>query len=192
MSSQIAVRIAGDPRRSARTLYSGKATYRYARGEGGGATVVNLCAIGACPALGRYLRPGRFILVGLETDSWPRGTIELKAQIVWCRPTDNPGAFLMGVRIFQDDPDTGAVMSDLLLRSRAGEAVAHPQPAPLWHLNGENAIRATGTPGKVEPDMLRLNSVGSRCMPNAQCLGNPGWSSGGEGAEARSCHPACA
>jgi len=161
MITQTTARIANDPRRSVRAPYSGNATYRYARNEGGSATLVNLCPSGACLALGRYLRPGRFILVALETDCSPCRTIELKGQIVWCRPTEDAGAFLMGVRILQDDPDTGVAISDLLSRSQARETVGRHRPAPVWHLDGENSLKAAAL-SRVGPSRPHA--------PDAGCL----------------------
>jgi len=161
MNGLTAVRTAKDQRRSARASYSGKATYRYARDDGGSATVVNLCPSGACLALGRYLRPGRFMLLALEADSSPRTTIELKTQVVWCRPTKNIGVFLTGVRILHDELDTEVTISELLSRTPENEPVPARRPVSVWDLDGGNTLKAAGTGGN---GIASCNHVGVAVM----------------------------
>jgi len=92
-----------EQRRTRRTPWRGSVVYQPAPGERGFASWRNISHNGASLQLGRFLRPGRFAMLISESPFTESGTIELKARVVWCRPTQNSEWFVAGVRIYHDD-----------------------------------------------------------------------------------------
>lgn len=96
-----------EKRRFERVPLDGRLTYRYNQGENAAGTWRDLSRSGARIQLGRYLRPGRRVmLIVASDDESDEPAIELKAQIVWCRPVSDSHDFEAGLRIFHDQPDT--------------------------------------------------------------------------------------
>jgi hypothetical protein len=76
-------------------------------------------------SLGRYLTPGRKVLVRVFSVRNPNEAAELKGRIAWCRPTEQPERFLAGVEIFYDAPEVSEDLSRLMLEA----ALAHADAA---------------------------------------------------------------
>lgn len=103
-----------DQRRFMRIPHRGSILYRYASSESAAAHSVDVSHGGVCLALGRYLKPGRFVLLTLEPGPQRPAWAELKAQIAWCRPTSDPHVFLAGAYVFRDEPEVAVTMSELV------------------------------------------------------------------------------
>ena len=95
MSAKHVFRGSSDERRSRRIPFGGEFRYLDDLEEGGKATWCSIGENGACIRIGRYLRPGRRLL--LLWNSAP-----LLARIVWCKPTLGDQAFVAGIKIFAD------------------------------------------------------------------------------------------
>ncbi len=137
-----------DARRYLRVPFAGTVNYRYAD-EQGAATCNDLGRGGLRLQLGRYLRPGRRIMLTLTDVMSGSHPVELKAEVVWCRPASGSCTFTTGLRVYHDDLDTTHTLSVLIdrelemlgffeaLRAQAADptriaAPEHPQRA--WNL----------------------------------------------------------
>ena len=107
-----------DERRAGRVPCSEYLTYRYSSSDGGKASCADVSFRGLGIRLGRYLRPGRRVVVCL--DALP--SVELKGRVAWCRPSDEPNLFDAGIRVFHDEPDSVAALSEMS-RAHRGHAV---------------------------------------------------------------------
>jgi len=124
-------------RQDERTFYriacQNKVKYAYENNQYGKGICTELGRGGMRLVMGRYLRPGRFVLV---TVAGPSGsTYEFKATVVWSRPGDEPNTFEAGVRIYHDEPESMDQMSELMLgavlsQARRPKAPEGPAPAP--------------------------------------------------------------
>lgn len=103
-----------DQRHFARAPFAGTISYCYGHSETGQATCLDVGHGGARLILGRYLRPGRHVLLALALDSEGEKLVELKARVAWCRPAGEPHTFIAGVYIFHDEPEVSAALSELL------------------------------------------------------------------------------
>lgn len=63
--------------------------------------------------LGRYLRPGRLVLLRVSEPA-AAAPLELKGEIAWCRPEGPAGAFRAGVRVIHDEPEAIEGLSRLV------------------------------------------------------------------------------
>ncbi|MBI4559241.1 MAG: PilZ domain-containing protein [Candidatus Hydrogenedentes bacterium] len=150
MATQLETRRTGDQRIFARVPYSAGVTYRYGVNEGGIAASANLGRGGACLTLGRYLRPGRYVMLSFEAAPADNEPVELKAQVMWCRPTNDAKRFEAGVRIFHDEPDVNVALSELLYDAmlRAGQLnpllVERVVPAEWYQAPTPSTGRPTG------------------------------------------------
>jgi len=102
-----------DERLFVRVPYTTQVTYSDDGGHEGGATSDDISRGGVSLRMGRYLRPGRFVLI---TIGGPDGAspIELKTRVAWCRPDKGEHVFRTGLRVFYDEPDTMEQMSRLM------------------------------------------------------------------------------
>jgi hypothetical protein len=93
--------------------------------------------------MGRYLRPGRLVLLTAASPSDASSVAELKAQIVWCRPTEDPKVFHAGVHIFHDEPEVTIVMSELLYQALVDSGHIEPgkkrSQGTGWSVDGKPA-----------------------------------------------------
>ena len=84
-------------RNSARSPLRGKVSYQYGAGDTGVAAWQDISLRGSRIRLGRYLPPGKHIL--LKGDTLP----DLKCRVVWCLPRDGSLYFEAGLRIYHTD-----------------------------------------------------------------------------------------
>ncbi len=63
--------------------------------------------------LGRYLRPGRFVLLRVNEPTAAE-PLEVKGEIAWCRPEGPAGAFRTGIRVIHDEPEAFEGLSRLV------------------------------------------------------------------------------
>jgi hypothetical protein len=138
-------------RRFVRVPLTGPIGYRYGVGDEGRAEYANVSQTGLGLRLGRYLRPGRRVLLTLDAGPGAEegpGT-ELKAQVAWCRPGKDAHVFDAGVRVFHDEPDSAATMRGLLVRGlkQVASWMSTERPVPDPHAGaGETALDAQGLP----------------------------------------------
>jgi len=118
-----------EQRRFSRVPYSGALRYRYAPDEAGVATWLDVGRGGACVRIGRYLRPGRHLLLTVsDVDSPGKGEVDLKGQVMWCRPSEDNKSFVTGVRIFRHEPEVEYALSEIILDALAQSGEMAPEP----------------------------------------------------------------
>jgi len=107
-------------RRFVRIPLTGRVDYRYGAGETGRAEYADVSRSGIGLRLGRYLRPGRRVMLTVDTapEADRDGTgSELKAQVAWCRPGKEAHTFDAGLRVFHDEVDSMVVVRSLVVRA---------------------------------------------------------------------------
>jgi hypothetical protein len=109
MNTHEAIAEPKEQRQFVRMPFAGSVEYRYGTSESGKATASDIGRSGMRLYLGRYLRPGTLLMIGL-----PQGRGELKARIAWCTPTLQGGVFVAGVRVLHNEHESLEVMGDLL------------------------------------------------------------------------------
>ena len=105
MGSQMVIGFAQEQRDTDRCPWAGGLTYQYGPHDKGTAFCRNISRNGAGIVLGRYLKPGRYVLLTADSPFSGPAPIELKARIMWCRPTGNNSRFNAGVLVYEDDFD---------------------------------------------------------------------------------------
>ena len=78
----------------------GELEYRYGNAEQGKAVWCSFGRDGACIRMGRYLRPGRHVLLIDESDG--DAPAEFSGRIVWCRPGADGRSYIAGIYLFDD------------------------------------------------------------------------------------------
>ncbi len=161
MGQNTMVAMTDDERRFGRVPFTGTIRYQYANDLSGLATCRNLGHGGMCVRLGRYLRPGRLILLEVIDADDTVEPVEFKGRVVWCRPASSPCMFAAGVRVFHDDLDVAraiyAFMSQELVQSGAFEAL------PASRTVQEAAKECAARDRTVGPVVERTVAVRSRC-----------------------------
>jgi len=117
MGNELGRTLFQDQRRFTRVPHRGDISFKYAANDAANAVCVDMSRGGVCLAMGRYLRPGRKVLLTVADATDATRLAELKAQVVWCRPTDDPQVFQAGIHIFHDEPEVTVVMSEWLYRA---------------------------------------------------------------------------
>lgn len=78
----------------------GELEFRYGNDEQGKAVWCSVGRDGACIRMGRYLRPGRHVLlIDYSAGELPA---EFSGGIVWCRPGADGRSYIAGVYLFDD------------------------------------------------------------------------------------------
>lgn len=128
-----------------RVPFSTEVEYFYGSGASGKARCRDLSRGGLSMTLGRYLTPGRKVLLRVFSTWNPNEAAEFKGRIVWCRPTERPEWFRAGVEILRDVPEVLEDLSRLILEAAtayAGES-------------GQRAAKGSGkemrTPAQYRP-----------------------------------------
>ncbi|HIJ66101.1 MAG TPA: PilZ domain-containing protein [Candidatus Hydrogenedentes bacterium] len=116
-----------EQRRGARVPWNGGVVYESGPGDKSLGSWRDISYSGASVSLGRYLRPGRYVMLVSDFPFVASGAVELKARVVWCRPTGRDCRFLAGLRIFHDEFD--AALAYALLVDHATNEVADAVPA---------------------------------------------------------------
>jgi hypothetical protein len=101
-----------EQRSSDRRTAFGTLSYQDSPDDRGWARWCSVSRDGACIHLGRYLRPGKHIMLRLHhhTDV---ATSEFKARVVWCRPIAAGAHFVAGLKIFHDQPESEEALAAL-------------------------------------------------------------------------------
>lgn len=115
------MQLGANGRRFLRVPFATEVDYFYGTKASGSGQCRELSRGGLSMSLGRYLTPGRKILVRVFSTSNPNEAAELKGRIAWCRPTGQPERFLAGVEVFYDAPEVSEDLSRLMLEA----ALAH-------------------------------------------------------------------
>lgn len=116
-----------DSRRFTRVPFSRTVAYRCGENDTGLGSCGNVSRTGLGLRLGRYLRPGRRMVVSFDKTE-TGAPAEVKAHVVWCRPTAEPDVFEVGIRVFHDTPEVVHVLSDMLHEGLAGMGIPCPLP----------------------------------------------------------------
>ncbi|MFA6240964.1 MAG: PilZ domain-containing protein [Candidatus Hydrogenedentales bacterium] len=126
----------GEGRRFVRLPFASTVQYRYGAQDTGSATLLNVGRGGVCVRLGRYLRPGTRALVQVPSVQMDGRSVELKAELVWCRPASEQHEFDAGFRIVFDEPDAIAGASELIHRALldAGAEPRRVNERMVWSL----------------------------------------------------------
>jgi hypothetical protein len=104
--------VVNDQRQFARVPFTGAVTYRYEPDHEGTAMCTDVGRGGLCLHLGRYLRPGRRVMLSVAgPDGEP---LELKARVAWCRATPGSRLFATGVRVYHDEPQSLGALSTMV------------------------------------------------------------------------------
>lgn len=98
-----------DQRESERRIAFGTLVYQDSPQDKGWARWCSVSRDGACIHLGRYLRPGKHLM--LRSHGAHRS--EFKARVVWCRPVAGGAHFVAGLKIFHDTPDSEEALAAL-------------------------------------------------------------------------------
>ncbi|MCP4639115.1 MAG: PilZ domain-containing protein [bacterium] len=143
-----------EERRFLRVPLAGRMSYQCGADDLAAASCANVSRTGVQIVLGRYLRPGRHIVLGID-DLTRTGEAELKGQVVWCRPSGESHRFTAGVRVFHDDTGAVRTMSELFyeavgrmgLLKRAAASTPKPQGERHagWAKRNESAYEAHWT-----------------------------------------------
>ncbi|GMW02073.1 MAG: hypothetical protein AMXMBFR84_32090 [Candidatus Hydrogenedentota bacterium] len=107
-----------DERRFARLPFSGDLHYRYGASETGVAALRDIGRGGFRVQMGRYLRPSTRVLMMLNS-SHVSG-VELKGEIIWCKPVEGEALFQTGLRVYYDEPGVVEAVSDLIRHAWRG------------------------------------------------------------------------
>jgi PilZ domain-containing protein len=148
MATSASTMITRNNRRGSRVALSGTVKYSYNAGESGTATCCDVSGGGMRVVLGRYLRPGRRLMVQVPHGSNKRRHAELKAEIAWCSPTEEPHEFLAGLRVLHDAPEAAQTLtalavggsSPLKTRQPRTKRIALPLIVTAWVKPGENGV----------------------------------------------------
>ncbi len=114
MSVEMAVLGATDQRETERFPHTGSLEYRYGLSDTGIATWHDVGRDGVCIRLGRYLRPGRSLVLIREERELHDEPRELKGRIVWCRPSGDGETYLVGVKVHRSGVELCYAMSSLV------------------------------------------------------------------------------
>lgn len=104
--------VVSDQRQFARVPFTGAVTYRYEPEHEGTAMCTNVGRGGLSLELGRYLRPGKYVMLSVSgADGEP---LELKARVAWCRALPGSRLFAAGVRVYHDEPQSLQALSRMV------------------------------------------------------------------------------
>ena len=102
-----------DQRLSERQVAFGTLVYQDSPQDKGWARWCSVSCDGACIHLGRYLRPGKHLMLRSNEASDMAHDLEFKARVVWCRPVAAGAHFVAGLKIFHDTPDSEEALAGL-------------------------------------------------------------------------------
>ncbi len=107
-----------EQRGSRRVPLTGRVYYTYSDGTGVHASAGcwrDISRRGACLRLGRYLTPGRFLLLELPKQEGGQGqSIQVKACVAWCQPLKGSSHFLAGVQLYRSEPEVTETVNGML------------------------------------------------------------------------------
>ncbi len=106
-------------RRYNRIRIAGPLMYRHGLSLAGLAAWNDVSLGGICMTMGRYLKPGRNVVLTFTTFNGDNTMFELKAQVVWCRAVENSSKFMVGLRVFHDEAEAQCALSRLMRHSPA-------------------------------------------------------------------------
>jgi hypothetical protein len=122
------IRVIDEQRRYNRASYDTPVQYRYASNLSGQATCMDVSLGGLRLRLGRYLRPGTYMLVTLNERTEDGEPVQFKAQVAWCRGADNHH-FAAGLRVYDDEPGSTQALARLTTR---GSLEREDETQGLW------------------------------------------------------------
>lgn len=124
--------------REARTELGGALRYSYAAPEDSGvARWRDVSRSGASIELGRYLRPGREVMLEVSSPLVLNGPLKIRGRVVWCRPAAEAGRYVAGLFIYRDTPEMAldfAALGYAARRQSNTQDVNEVSKGPLWTL----------------------------------------------------------
>jgi len=107
--------------REPRTTLEGTVRYEYDNArEAGVARWIDVSRVGAALHLGRYLMPGREVILVFPSPIVADEERRVRAKVVWCRPTKEGGfGYVAGLRIHREDPKRALHFAALGYTARA-------------------------------------------------------------------------
>lgn len=99
--------------REQRMNVQGKLLYRYNGDESGAAHWQDVSRVGAKLRLGRYLRPGRNLVLEFASPLVEEGQVQLPARVIWCRLMAEGADFVAGVQIRRERPEYAVAFAAL-------------------------------------------------------------------------------
>lgn len=102
-----------DQRVSERLVAFGTLVYQDSPHDKGWARWCSVSRDGACIHLGRYLRPGKHLMLRTGRTEDAGTGAEFKARVVWCRPVAAGAQFVAGLKIIHDTPDSEEALAAL-------------------------------------------------------------------------------
>lgn len=122
--------------RERRTTVDYTVRYRYSDPEETGtARLLNVGRVGAALRLGRYLRPGRQLWLSFASPLVPGKTVEIRAQVIWCRPVSTV-EFLAGLYVLRENPESALAFGALGYGSEESDLAPNRETArgvkDLW------------------------------------------------------------
>jgi hypothetical protein len=107
--------------REVRTVCGGRLTYRHdGPADSGPARWCDVSRTGARIALGRYLRPGRWVTLEFDAPLVCGAPVQVRARVVWCRPSGDGLSFEAGLSVLRETPELALDFAALGYRARAG------------------------------------------------------------------------
>ncbi len=143
-------------RRFARMPLAGTVHYICAPNDGGIGGWQDVGRGGACVKLNRYLRPGSHVLLSVKLGSQDGAYAELKGKVAWSsRRCRENGSFVAGLRVFDDVPEAGQALSELVHEAQAGE---NDRVRSRWHKSILARVTRHGPRYTMNPNGLRLSN----------------------------------
>lgn len=109
--------------REGRTTLTGGFHFVCDEGHTGGGRWLNVSRVGASVLLGRYLKPGREVIVRFASPLVSNDALEVKARVMWCRQIQGGPEFMAGIRIRRETPEMALDFATLGYAAREHRAV---------------------------------------------------------------------
>lgn len=100
--------------------------------ESGVAEWRDVSRCGASISLGRFLRPGRELTLTAASPLYPGRTMRLRAQVMWCAPSEAAGRFTAGLLVYRDRPEAALEFATLAHAARGAKTGLENKP--VWRL----------------------------------------------------------
>jgi len=119
--------------RECRSEVGGTVSYTVSRGESGSAVWRDISRTGARLRLGRYVRPGRVVVLDFPAPQFGCGQYRLQARVVWCRQVQDGADFELGLLVVRDEPESALAFASVLHHARAAaNNAAVPEVFRVW------------------------------------------------------------
>ncbi|MFM1918999.1 MAG: hypothetical protein RLZZ303_633 [Candidatus Hydrogenedentota bacterium] len=119
--------------RETRSRIGGAVEYLHgAPEESGVAEWRDVSRCGASISLGRFLRPGRELVLSAPSPLYPGRALRLRARVMWCAPSEAVGRFTAGLLVYRDSPEAALEFATLAHKARGAKSGLVNKP--VWRL----------------------------------------------------------